>query len=133
MFIQKQYFGDVILNNDFFMFVSFGLKVPEEIKLKSKQIDVLQEKKKIIFRWQEIEEILVRPFMGPMIGLEIFVANKKSYSFNFFELAKLQELTRAIEKIQIIRKYDFNLITDPIKAFKNNLIAENWKTGEKSN
>lgn len=25
MFIQAQYFGDVIINNDFFMFVSFGL------------------------------------------------------------------------------------------------------------
>jgi len=96
-------------------------------------LDVLQEKKKIIYRWQEIEEILVRPFVGPMIGMEIFVANKKSYMFNFFSLANIQELIRAIEKIQIIRRYDFNLITDPIKAFKNNMIAENWKTGEKSN
>jgi hypothetical protein len=63
--------GTIVTTYDYFVFLSFGLKTDDSEKFKSNQFDCRKTKKKLIYRWSEIEEIMVKPFFGPMIGIEI--------------------------------------------------------------
>jgi hypothetical protein len=55
------YYGNVITTPDYFVFLAFGLEIPHldySFIIKDVKLD---EKRQIILRWGEIEELLVRP------------------------------------------------------------------------
>ena len=87
----------------------------------------------MIYRWSEIEEIIVKPFLGPMIAIEVYTCDKKSFFFNLLKEVSMKTFLATVKEIKKQRKSEMNLVDNPIEAFKTNGYAESWKNSEKSN
>ena len=89
-----------------------------------------------MIKYQDIEEIISRRYIYDYRAIEIFLKNSKSYYFNLFVKENVNLLFEEIEKIQnknnklYQNKYDFILIKNPIKYFKDNKYFVKWKDNE---
>jgi len=133
--------GNIILKDHYLYFINnneikknYGKKIEylfcslnENIKLKNKII---------MIKYQDIEEIISRRYIYDYRAIEIFLKNSKSYYFNLFVKENIKLFFEEIEKIQNKNnklnqnKYDFILIKNPIKYFKDNKYNFKWEDGE---
>lgn len=135
MYYLKHYYGTIIVTQDYFSYFSFGLKNNGE-GFKANGPDFKGHCRRLIYRWHEIEEILVKPFFGPTVGFEIYMCDKKSFTFNMLTIDAFKRFIarlKSIKNFKQTRKLEFNLVDDPVEAFKSCGFAESWKLGEKSN
>lgn len=114
MFFLKTYFGKIVVTQDYFVFLSFGLPCPEDddevpvndkkYKFRSNDKDFKGDARKLIYRWHEIEEILVKPFFGPTVGVEIYISDKKSFTFNLLSALNLKKFLSRVKSIKSFTK-----------------------------
>ena len=122
--------GNLILKEKMLYFIN-----NEEIKKKygkdlkylfsSLKDDIREQKKIVIIKRKEIEEIISRRFVYDYRACEIFLKNGKSYYFNFYSLEKNKLFFDSIEKDS--KKFGaINIIRDPVKFFKEKKYYEKW-------
>lgn len=91
------YYGNVITTPDYLVFLAFGLEIPHDNYIYIRKDVKLDEKRQLILRWGEIEELLVRPCYGPMMGLEVYTCHKKHYSLNLLSPELLKDFLSVVK------------------------------------
>ena len=97
-------------------------------RLSSRKEDIKQCQKQIIIPLNLIEQIIYRNFLFYKQALEIFLFNGKSYFFNLYEFAYLEDF---IQDLKALYEYwEINLpeiITDPIDYFHKKNYTKDWQ------
>ena len=97
--IASPIWGDIVITKDYFLFVSFGLPIPKDKYVYVKQQSI-SKKKKVILKWNEIEEVVCRKFLNIDIGLDIYTKYKKCKSFSLVTLEQAESFFKQIEKVK---------------------------------
>jgi hypothetical protein len=150
-------FGLINIHLEFFSFSSEfdeNLYNPEDpsSKLYNESIEYIFSslKNEIVFKekefkifFKDISEILIRRFLFNWQGVEIFLKNGKSYLFNLFKTAKLEQFFKVIlgksklpnDQILNINNFSLgvNVVTCCKKYFKDKEFTKKWLNNEISN
>ena len=94
--------------------------------LSSKKEEIIQIPKQVIIPYKHIKQMIKRKFIFFNQALEIFLYNGKSYLFNFYKETIRDDFFNNIEKINIDKKYNFELIKDPENYFIKKKFTSNW-------
>ena len=133
-FISAKYiiFGKIYICDKFILFKnenSFDDKNIEFI-FHSNKNEIVFNKKIIIIKHKDIEEIIIRAFAYNNQAFEIFLKNGKSYFFNLYKEDYIIKFYKEIEKIKIKFKLNYIIIEDPKKAFTNYKYTKKWENQE---
>ena len=119
-------FGQIILTHEYFFFISFGEHTSQEEIFRSNDCDMSIKKKQLIYRWDEIEEIIIKRCYGPQIGVELYTIDKKHKTFNLLKMESKEKFQKYLEDK---KDKNFELITNPVEAFNKKDFAGFWKDG----
>ena len=122
--------GNIILSESILYFIdNYEIKkgYGKDIKylFSSLADDIRDRKKIIIIKIKDIEEIITRRYLYIYQAFEIFLKNGKSYYFNLYSKDYLKQFIDKIKEIKDINNM-INIITDPIKYFKDKNYYNQW-------
>jgi len=131
---RGEIWGDIVLTKDYFSFISYGQKTPEDLTYANCKDDIL-EKRTVIYKWNEIEELFKKKFSNLYIAVDIFTIYKKNKTFNLTTLEKADRFFKLIDQIkqENSKMLNCDIIANPVDTFKARSYLLNWKENEMSN
>lgn len=138
--IMKTYIicGNLFLNEKMLYFINNNeiiKKYGKDMKylFSSLKDDVRTEKKIVIIKLKDIEEIISRRFVYEYRANEIFLKNGKSYYFNLYSKEINDNFFDTMEKFIKSKKLDnITIIREPIKYFHEKNYSEKWANDKMS-
>jgi len=124
--------GNLNLKKNIIVFIS-DYKIKEKYQKSLEYLfcsikdDIKDKNKIIIIKYKDIKEIIARRYIYGYRAFEIFLKNGKSYYFNLYSEENLSKLFKVMEKLVINKKYNFEIIKEPLKYFNQKKYNEEWE------
>ena len=127
--------GNINLMKNIILFIS-DYKIKEKYQKSLKYLfssiyeDIRDKRKIIIIKYKDIKEIIARRYIYGYRAFEIFLKNGKSYYFNLYSEEKISKLFEIMEKLFSKKKYNLEIIKEPLKYFNQQKYNERWEKDE---
>lgn len=126
--------GKIYVTDKFILFMNennFNFKNIKYI-FHSDQKEIKYNKKLILIRFSEIDEIISRSFLYNNQAFEVFLKNGKSYFFNLYKEEFLNQFYSCVFDKSRLKKTDFNfsIVNNPKKSFDELGFTKKWENGE---
>ena len=93
------------------------------------------KKRKLIYRWRDIERITCRKVLNNNIGIDVQTVEKKVKSFNLFEPAERDRFIAMVQKVQALpgASHSLKVVTTAHAKQKKTELLSSWHNNEITN